>query len=187
MYSTQEFRKGLKIGIDGEPYIIVEAIHVKPGKGVAFVKTKYKSLRDGRVLQKNFRSGDKVDTPDLTERTMQYLYLTGSGYVFMDTSTYEQIEIPTEALDHVLPFLKEELEVTVLFYQGRALSVDLPNFVVLAVAETGPGVKGDTAQGGTKPATLETGHSVLVPLYIEEGELLRIDTRTGEYVERFKG
>ncbi len=187
MYSTQEFRKGLKVEIDGEPYIIVEAIHVKPGKGVAFVKTKYKSLRDGRVLQKNFRSGDKVSKPDLEERGMQYLYLTGTGYVFMDTTNYDQIEIPTEALEDVLPYLKEQLEVTVLFYQGAALSVDLPNFVPLAVAETGPGVKGDTAQGGTKPATLETGHVVQVPLYIEEGEVLRIDTRTGDYVERFKG
>jgi elongation factor P len=187
MFSTQDFRKGLKIEIDGEPYIIVEAIHVKPGKGVAFVKTKYKSLRDGRQLQKNFRSGDKVSQPDLEERDMQYLYLTGDGYVFMDNSTYEQIEIPTEQIEHILPFLKAEMNLTVLFYEGNALSVDLPNFVALAVAETGPGVKGDTAQGGTKPATLETGHSVLVPLYIEEGEVLRIDTRTGAYVERFKG
>lgn len=187
MYSTTDFRKGLKIEIDGEPYIIVEAIHVKPGKGVAFVKTKYKSLRDGRVLQKNFRSGDKVDRPDLEERDMQYLYQSGDDYVFMDTKSYDQIEIPSASLDHVLPYLKEQLEVTVLFYQSRALSVDLPNFVALAVAETGPGVKGDTAQGGTKPATLETGHVVQVPLYIEEGEVLRIDTRSGDYVERFKG
>ena len=187
MFSTQDFRKGLKIEIEGEPFIIVEAIHVKPGKGVAFVKTKYKSLTSGRVLSKNFRSGDKVEKPDLQETNMQYLYCSGDDYVFMDTTSYDQVEIPGSSLDHVLPFLKEEFTVTVLFHKGRAISVELSNFVVLAVAETGPGFKGDTAQGGTKPATLETGHVVQVPLYIQNGEALKIDTRTGDYVERHKG
>jgi elongation factor P len=117
---------------------------------------------------------------------MQYLYSTASDYVFMDTKTFDQVEIPTASLEHVLPFLKEELEVSVLFYNGRAISVDPPNFVVLTVTETGPGFKGDTAQGGSKPATLETGHVVHVPLYIQNGEALKIDTRTGDYVERHK-
>lgn len=187
MYDTTAFRKNLKIEIDGVPYVIVESVHVKPGKGVAFVKTKIKSLLDGRVLSKTYRSGEKVDKPNLEERDMQYLYQDGDFYVFMDTNTYDQVHIEKSSLTDVLPFLKENLDVAVLFHNERAISVDLPNFVVLQVVETDPGVRGDTASGGSKPAKLETGHVVQVPLYLEQDEMIKVDTRTGDYVERFKG
>lgn len=186
MYSTNDFRKNLKIEINGEPFIILEAQHVKPGKGVAFVKTKMKSLLTGRVLQENYRSGDKVDKPDLEERDMQYLYQEGEEFVFMDTSSYDQIHLSREALEDVLPFMKEQMQVTVLFHRSKPINIEMPNFVHLRVTQTDPGVKGDTASGGSKPATLETGYIVNVPLYLEENELIKVDTRTGEYVERVK-
>ncbi len=186
MYDTTQFRKGLKIEIDGEPFIIVESVHVKPGKGVAFVKTKYKSLITGRVLSKNFRSGDKVDKPELEERDMAYLYQDGSEYVFMDNETYEQINFGASALEDVLPYIKDNTNVTVLLHNQKPISVEPPTFVVLQVTQTDPGFKGDTATGGSKPATLETGHVVNVPLYLNENEWVKVDTRTGEYVERAK-
>ncbi|MEM1347924.1 MAG: elongation factor P [Myxococcota bacterium] len=185
-YSTTDFRKNLKIEIDGVPYVIVEANHVKPGKGNAFVKTKYKSLIDGRVLQKNFRSGDTVDRPELESRQMQYLYQDDIHFIFMDNTTYEQLRLDQAAVEEALNFLKDNLEVEVLFHNGNAISLDLPNFVNLTITRTDPGVKGDTAQGGSKPATLETGAVIHVPLYVQEGELVRVDTRTSEYVERVK-
>lgn len=184
MYSTQDFRKNLKIEIDGEPYVILEAQHVKPGKGVAFVKTKYKSLISGRVLEKNFRSGDKVEKPNIESRDMQFLYIDGPHHVFMDTDTYEQVRLEAEAIEEVKDFLKDNLEVEVIFFNNKAISVDPPIFVELEITKTDPGVKGDTATGGTKPATLETGATVMVPLYLAEGEVIKIDTRTGEFVER---
>ena len=186
MYTTQDFRKNLKIEIDGEPYVIVECQHVKPGKGVAFVKTKYKSLVTGRVLENNFRSGDTVGKPDLEIREMQYLYKEEDKYVFMDQSNYEQVHIEEDFISDSVPFLKDNIEVEVLFHRGKPISIELPTFVVLKVVKSDPGVKGDTAQGGTKPATLETGATILVPLYLEEGEYVRVDTRTGEFVERAK-
>ncbi len=186
MYSTQEFRKNLKIEINGEPFIIVECQHVKPGKGVAFVKTRYKSLITGNIHSQNFRSGDTVGKPDLEERTMQYLYREDHHLVFMDTTSYEQIRVDEAKVEEAVPYLKDNLEVSVLFYKGDAISLELPNFVVLRVTQSDPGVKGDTASGGSKPATLETGAVVQVPLYLEEGELIRVDTRSGEYVERVK-
>ena len=184
MLDTTDFRKNLKIEIDGEPYVIIEAQHVKPGKGVAFVKTRMKSLITGRVLDQNFRSGDKVDKPALEVREMQYLYKEEPHYIFMDTSTYEQIRLEETAVEDVLDWMKDNLEVEVLFHNGKAISVEPPNFVELLVTQADPGVKGDTAQGGSKPATLETGAVITVPLYLNEGELIRVDTRTGEYVER---
>lgn len=187
MYSTQEFRKNLKIEIDGEPFVIVECQHVKPGKGVAFVKTKYKSLITGNVLTNNFRSGDTVGKPDLEMREMEYLYPEDDKYVFMDQSNYEQVHIDGTNIEDAVPFLKDNIEVEVLFYRGKPISIELPTFVVLKVTKSDPGVKGDTATGCTKPATLETGYEVQVPLYIEEGESVKIDTRTGEFVERAKG
>lgn len=186
MISTQDFRKGLKIEIDGEPYIIVEAQHVKPGKGVAFVKTRIKSLLTGRVLDENFRSGDKVDSPNLETREMQYLYKEDTHYVFMDMNTYEQLRLTEDAVSEVLNYLKDNLEVEVLFHNNKPISVEPPTFVELVVTDTEPGFKGDTAQGATKPATLETGYVVHVPLYLEKDEKVRVDTRTGEYVERVK-
>lgn len=187
MYSTTDFRKNLKIEINGEPFVIVESQHVKPGKGVAFVKTKIKSLISGRVLDKTYRSGEKVDKPNLEEREMQYLYIEEPHFVFMDNNTYEQFSIDRDAITHILPYLKDNIEVGVLFHNDRPISVEMPNFVVLRVTQTDPGFKGDTATGGTKPATLETGHVVNVPLYLEEGQLVKVDTRTGQFVERVKG
>ncbi|MCA9562412.1 MAG: elongation factor P [Myxococcales bacterium] len=184
MYSTSDFRKNLKFEIDGEPFVIVEAVHVKPGKGVAFVKTKFKSLISGNVLERNFRSGDKVEKADVVDREMQYLYKDATHWVFMDTSNYEQAQLSEVQVGEAKDFLKENETVNILFHKGNAISLDLPNFVELQVVQTDPGVKGDTAQGGTKPATLETGGVIMVPLYLNEGELVRVDTRTGQFAER---
>lgn len=184
MISTQDFRKNLKIEVDGEPYVIIDCQHVKPGKGVAFVKTRIKSLISGRVLDQNYRSGDKVDQPNLESRTMQYLYPEDAFYVFMDTTTYEQIRLTSDAVESVVPYLKDNLEVDILFHNQKPISVEPPTFLVLEVTQTDPGFKGDTAQGATKPATLETGLTVTVPLYMEIGQMVKVDTRTGEFVER---
>ena len=184
MYSTTDFRRGLKIEYKGEPYEIIEFQHVKPGKGAAFVKTRMKNLLTGNVLDINFRSGDKFEKPDLEEREMQFLYSDGSGYWFMDVETYDQISIPADNLGEKAGYLQEGIQVTILFYKGKAIDIELPNFVELKVVETEPGVRGDTVSGGSKPAKLETGLVVNVPLFINEGDVIKIDTRTGEYVER---
>jgi elongation factor P len=184
MYDTTDFRKNLKIEIDGEPFIIIDCQHVKPGKGVAFVKTRIKSLTTGRVLDENFRSGDKVDKPDIEAREMQYLYQEEPHRIFMDTDTYEQVRIREEAIAEIKDYLIDNLPVKVLFHNDRPISVEPPTFVELEVVKTDPGVKGNTAQGGTKPATLETGATITVPLYMSEGEIVKVDTRTGEFVER---
>lgn len=184
MYTTQDFRKNLKIEYKDHLYIIVEAKHVKPGKGAAFVKTRIKSLIDGHVLDVNFRSGDKVDRPNLESREMQYLYKDGPHWVFMDNNDYSQSRLGESAVEEFAEFLKDNLEVEVLFWDGKAVNVELPIFIDLEVTRTDPGLKGDTASGGSKPATLETGATVSVPLYISEGEVVRVDTRTKEFVER---
>ena len=186
MYQTTAFRKGLKIEYEGGLWGIVECQHVKPGKGVAFVKTKLKNLIDGRTIQVNFRSGDKVGKPDVTDVKMQTLYTDGEAWHFMDTKSYEQLEVPIADLGNTANYLKDELEVSVLLYNGRAIDVELPNFIEAVIVETEPGVKGDTVQGGTKPATIETGAVVQVPLFVEQGEKIRVDTRTGEYGSRVK-
>ncbi len=186
MLDTTSFRSGLKIEYDGQPYVIVECQHVKPGKGVAFVKTKMKNLRTGTTLDVNFRSGDKVEKPDLESREMEYLYNDGDLHYFMDTSTYEQKPITTEQLGDSKKYIKENAVVTVLFYKGDPISIELPMKVELKIVKSDPGVRGDTAQGATKPAKLETGAIVQVPLFVEEGEIIRIDTRTGAYLERVR-
>jgi elongation factor P len=186
MYSTAEFKKGLKVEIEGIPYIIVDFQHVKPGKGGAFVRTKLKNLLNGRVVDQTFRSGEKVEKPDLMEREMQYLYREGDRYCMMDNENYEQIMLTEEQVGEARLYLIENLNVEVLFYNQAPLTVELPNFVELAVAQTEPGFKGDTAAGGTKPATLESGATVQVPLFINEGDRVRVDTRTGGYIERVK-
>ena len=186
MYSTTDFRRGLKIEIDGEPFIIQEFQHVKPGKGGAFVRTKMKSLITGNVIDRTFKSGDKVDRPDMAEKEMQYLYRDGDDFYFMENETYEQQFINLEQLQGAEAFLQENVQVTVLFHNQKAIAVDLPNFVELTVKQTDPGFKGDTASGATKPATLETGAIIQVPLFVKEGEKIRIDTRTGEYTERVR-
>ncbi len=184
MYSTTDFRKGLKIEMEGTPYIIVECQHVKPGKGQAFVKTKIKSLLTGHVLDVNFRSGDKVDEPDLEEREMQFLYAEGDEFNFMDKNTYDQSMLTRDQLGESAGYLQENCEVKALFHNEKPIGIEVPIFVELKVTETEPGVRGDTATGATKPATLETGKTIQVPLFVNQGEVVKVDTRTGEYVER---
>jgi elongation factor P len=186
MYSTAEFKKGLKIEIDGTPFAITEFQHVKPGKGGAFVRTKLKNLLTGRVLDQTFRSGEKVKKPDLMEREMQYLYKEGDSYCLMDNETYEQIMLTGEQMGDAVLYLTENMNLQVLLFNQQPVAVDLPNFVELSVAQTEPGVRGDTASGGTKPATLESGAVIQVPLFINEGDRLKVDTRTGTYIERLK-
>lgn len=184
--STAEFRNGLKIELDGEPYVIVDFQHVKPGKGGAFVRTKIKSLKSGNVIDRTFRSGEKVDNPDLEEKKMQYLYSTGDERVFMDSATYEQVALSEKQLGDSVDYLKENMEIKVLYFRGTPISVELPMFVELKIAQTDPGVRGDTASGGSKPATLESGAVVKVPLYMNEGDIIKVDTRTGTFIERVK-
>jgi elongation factor P len=184
MYGTNQFRNGLKIEIDNEPFIIVEFQHVKPGKGGAFVRTKLKSLLSGNVLEKTFRSGEKVGKPQLEEKEMQYLYSSDNQYHFMDTVTFEQLFLTEEQLGTSKNYLQENVVLKVLFYNGQPIGVDVPIFVELEIVETDPGVRGDTASGGTKPAVLETGASVQVPLFLNIGEKIKVDTRTGVYIER---
>ena len=183
-YSTAQFRKSLKIELAGEPFVIVDFQHVKPGKGGAFVRTKMKSLISGNVLDKTFRSGEKVDVPDLEERKMSFLYRDESGYCFMDTETYDQMTLNNDQIGDAIDYLKENIEVDVLFHNGTAIGIDLPMFLALEIVETDPGVRGNTASGGSKPAKLETGKTVQVPLFLNEGDVVKVDTRTGDYIER---
>ena len=188
MYSTSDFRKGLKVTFKGEPYIIVDFLHVKPGKGGAFVRTKIKNLVTGRVLEETFRSGEKLERPDLEEKAVQYLYNDAKdGYVFMDTGTYEQIHLAEDQVGDSRFYLQENMDLYLNLYQGSPIGLDLPTTVSLEVVKSDPGVRGDTASSATKPATLSTGHVVQVPLFINEGDVLKIDTRSGEYIERVKG
>jgi elongation factor P len=184
--STAEFRKGLKIELEGEPYVIADFLHVKPGKGGAFVRTKLKSLVTGNVIDRTFRSGEKVQTPALEEKNMQYLYKDGQTYNFMDSDTYEQLTLAADHLGADSNFLKENIQVRILFHNGKPIGVELPFFVELTIVKTEPGVRGDTARGGTKPATVETGAVIQVPLFLNEGDVIKVDTRTGEYIERAK-
>jgi elongation factor P len=186
MYSTAEFKKGLKIELDGVPYTIVDFQHVKPGKGGAFVRTKMKSLLTGRVLDQTFRSGEKVKRPDLMEREMQYLYREGGDFHVMDNETYEQMMLTEDQVGESSQYLADNMAVKVLFFNQQPVGVEVPLFVELEVAQTDPGVKGDTAAGGTKPATLESGVTIQVPLFINEGDRVKVDTRTGAYIERVK-
>ena len=186
MYDTSDIRKGLKVLMDGNPYTVVEFQFVKPGKGTAFTRTKIKNLKTGAVLERTFRSGEKLEPANIEEREMQFLYHEGDSYHFMDNATYDQSFISGEDLGDSAKFMPDNLNVTVMFFDDIAIGVTLPNFVDLEVAHTEPGVKGDTASGATKPATLTTGAVINVPLFIEEGETLKIDTRTSEYIERVK-
>ena len=185
MYSTPDFRRGLRIEINDEPFVIVDFQHVKPGKGGAFVRTKLKNLLSGNVIDRTFRSGEKVGKPDIEEKEMQYLYNDGDFH-FMDNETYEQTALTAVLVGDASNFLQENSIVTVLFYKGRAVNLDLPTFVILEVTEAEPGLKGDTASSVTKPVTVETGARINVPLFINPGDRLKIDTRTGDYIERVK-
>jgi len=186
MYSTTDFRKGLKIEIGGEPYLIVDFQHVKPGKGGAFVRTRLKSLVTGNVIDQTFRSGERVGKPDLEEREMQFLYETAGEFHFMDTNTYEQLFLTADQLGESKDFLKENLVIKALFHNRRPIGIEVPMFVEMRVVNSEPGVRGDTATGATKPATLESGAVIQVPLFVEEGDVVRIDTRTREYITRVK-
>lgn len=184
MYTTSDFRRGLRIEYEGQPYLMVEFQHHKPGKGAAIVRTKLKNLLTGNTIDPTFRSGDKVGKPDLDQRDAQYLYNGEGVYHFMDPVSYDQHEVQADALGDAVNFLVENMDVELLFYQGRVISIELPNHVVLEVVECDPAVKGDTVQGATKPAKLSTGHRCSVPLFVNEGDKLRVDTRTGDYIER---
>lgn len=184
MTTTNDFRNGMVIEIEGELFRIVEFLHVKPGKGGAFVRSKIKNVVTGKVIDKTWSAGEKVNDVRLDEVQMQYLYNTGEDYYFMHGETYEQISLPASMLEDVTPFMKESSFVTVLMNGSQPLAVDLPNFVDLAVKETAPGIKGDTVSGGTKPATLETGAVIQVPLFVNVDDVVRVDTRTKAYVSR---
>ena len=184
MISSNDIRNGVTINLDGHLWTVIEFLHVKPGKGSAFVRTSIKSLLTGRVLQPTFKSGDKVGKPDIEERQMQFLYKQGDDYYFMDTRNYEQTFLGEKVLGDSRNFLKENIEASVLFYNGKPIGVSLPNSVDLKVVKCDPGIRGDTVSGATKPATLETGYVVNVPLFINEGDVLKIDTRDGKYLTR---
>lgn len=184
MISTNEFRTGVTIEVDGEVYAVIDFQHVKPGKGSAFVRSKLRNVRTGAVIEKTFRAGERFPHARIDRREMQYLYRDGDNFVFMDTQTFDQFSMPEERLGDATKYMKEGIVITVLLYGGAALGVELPNFVDLEVVEAAPGFKGDTATGGTKRAKLETGAVVHVPFFVEVGQTVRIDTRTGQYLER---
>lgn len=184
MHSTTDFRNGLKIEFEGEPFVIVYFQHVKPGKGGAFVRTKLKNLRSGAVLEHTFRSGDKVNRPDLDEREMQFMYRMENAFHFMDTASYEQIYLDADHMGDAAGYMVENLPVKILFYRGEPIGIDLPIFITLRIVETEPGVRGDTVSGATKAATLESGATVQVPLFLNVGDRVKVDTRTGTYIER---
>jgi elongation factor P len=185
-YSTSEFRSGVKILLDGDPYVIVENEMVKPGKGQAFNRVRVRNLKTGRTVEKTFKSGDTVEAADVMDRPMQYLYADGELSYFMDPETFEQIPASLAAVGDAKEWLKEQDTCTVTLWNGVPLTVEPPNFVELRIVETDPGVRGDTATGGLKPAKLETGAVVKVPLFINEGEVIKVDTRTAGYVSRVK-
>lgn len=186
MYDAEKVRKGLKLLIDNQPYLIVDFQYVKPGKGQAFTRMKLKNMISGAVLEKTYKSGERIPPADMEERQMQYLYKDGDKYVFMDNSSYEQLFLEEGSVEDVAGYLIDNLPVSVLFFSGRAIGVTPPIFVELKVVETEPGFKGDTTSNVLKAAKLETGLTVQVPLFVNEGEILKVDTRTGEYVERVK-
>ena len=187
MYETSQIRKGLKFKMDGDPYIVVDFQFVKPGKGNAFTRTKIKNMITGSVLERTFRTGEKLEPANMEERSMQYLYPEGDNYCFMDQGSYEQVFVSGEVVGTAAKLMPDNLVVEVLFFNERPVDISLPNFVELQVVQSDPGMKGDTATGATKPATLSTGLEIQVPLFVEEGEWLKIDTREGgAYVERVK-
>lgn len=185
-YSTNEFKGGLKIMLDGDPYTIVENEFVKPGKGQAFNRVRVRNLKTGRVVEKTFKSGESVEAADVHDTDMQYLYNDGEHWHFMLPETFEQLAADANAVGDAAKWIKEQDMCKVTLWNGQPLTVEAPNFVVLEITETDPGLKGDTSSGGGKPATLETGASVRVPLFVQTGELIKVDTRTGEYVSRAK-
>lgn len=183
---TSDIKKGVKMMWDGQPYVVVDFQFVKPGKGQAFTRTKMKNLLTGNVLDRNIRSGDKLEPADVEERSMQYIYPEGDSYVFMNANSGEQVSVPAEALGDSKDFLIDGLEVGVVIYNGNPINVNLPPHITVEIVQSEPGVKGDTASNVTKPATISTGATINVPLFVGEGEWVRVDTRTGDYIERVK-
>jgi elongation factor P len=184
MISTNDFRTGQTIEWEGGVWMVVDFQHVKPGKGAAFVRTKLKNIITGNVNETTFRAGEKLPKAQIEYRDMQYLYESGGDYMFMDQASFEQVSLSAELLGDGLKYLKENMVIGVQFYSGAPIGVELPNFVELVIVETDPGLRGDTASGGTKPAKLETGAIVQVPLFVQQGEKIRVDTRTHQYLER---
>jgi elongation factor P len=184
MISSNDFRNGITIVLDNDLFTIVEFLHVKPGKGQAFVRTKIRNLKSGNVLEKTFKAGEKVPRAHIDRRNMQYLYLSGDMYVFMDNENFDQIEISKESMGDAMKWLKDGANMDILLYESLVIGVEAPAHMDLEITHTEPGFKGDTAQGGTKPATLETGATVNVPLFVEIGDKIQVDTRTGEYLRR---
>ena len=184
MISTTEFRSGEALVIDGQLWVIVEFQHVKPGKGGAFVRTKLRRMRDGGVIERTFRAGEKFQEAYIEKRSLQYLYRTADTFHLMDTKSYEEIQIPAEKIGQAAGFLKENMELEGQFHDGSLIEIQPPMFVEVHVQSTEPGVRGDTSKGGMKPATLETGATIQVPLFVDTGDLIRVDTRNGVYVSR---
>lgn len=186
MISAGDFRKGVTFEINGQPYVVVDFQHVKPGKGAAFVRTKYKNLVTGSIREEAFNPNEKFPKAHVETKEMQYLYADGDLYYFMDNETYDQIPLPLEVVEDAIKFIKENENATLKFYKDKCFSVEAPNFVVLGITQADPGIKGDTASNVFKKATVETGAIIDVPLFINEGDRVRIDTRTGEYLSREK-
>lgn len=186
MYSTSDFRKGLKFIMDNDPYTILEFQHVKPGKGAAFVRSKVKNLLNSKIIDKTFRAGEKFEEADVETRTMEYLYYDGTDYIVMDSSNYEQYSISEEVVGDDAKWMLENSEILVLLFKSSPINIEIPQFLELKIVNSEPGVKGNTAQGGSKPAELSTGAVVSVPLFVNEGEIIKVDTTTGSYVERVK-
>ncbi len=184
MISAGDFRKGITFEMDGEVYTIVDFQHVKPGKGAAFVRTKIKNIKTGSTIEKSFNPNDKYPKAHIETKEMQYLYNDGNLYYFMDLETYEQIPLNEDQVEEAIKYIKENMNATIKFHNGEAFSVEPPNFVELEVIQTEPGFKGDTATGANKPAVVETGATITVPLFVNTGDIIRIDTRSGEYMER---
>jgi elongation factor P len=184
MISVNDFKTGLTIEVDNGIWRVVDFQHVKPGKGAAFVRSKLRNLRTGAIQEKTFRAGEKVGKAQIDNRKMQYLYASGDQHIFMDTESYEQVEMTAKAIEYELKFLKENMEIAVMMYHGETIGIELPNTVVLEVTETEPGIKGDTSSGGSKSATLQTGLTVQVPFFINQGDQLIINTTDSSYVSR---
>jgi len=182
--STADFKNGITLDLPEGLVQIVDFQHVKPGKGGAFVRTKVKNLLNGRTIERTFRSGERIELADIQEKSMQYLYAEGENLIFMDQETYDQIPIPPDVIGDSIEFMLENMKVDVLFWNGKPVNIELPNYIVAKVVKSDPGVKGDTSSGASKPATLECGATIQVPLFIKEGDMLRVDTRTREYSER---
>ncbi|MBQ2888463.1 MAG: elongation factor P [Firmicutes bacterium] len=184
MISSNDLRPGVTIELDGDPFVVVDFQHVKPGKGNAFVRSKLKNLRSGGNIERTFNAGEKLPKAHMERAQMQYLYMDGTDYIFMDNNTYDQLPLTAEQIGDQIKYLKENMDVYVLSYKGAVLCVDLPPQVELTIVATEPGIKGDTATGGTKPATTDTGAIIKVPFFVNEGDVIRVNTSTGEYIER---